>query len=306
MSVFMAASTLCLVLTSAVHGVDEPQVVDLEYTFRTGEPLRYEVSRRSVMSQSMGAQLSMMSESFVSDVTRERIGEKDDGSLIVRQVTNSFAYREATPAGEFDFDSSSEEDQGKRGDERVRGFYESLGWDIEYVLSPKGEVIGVENLDSLGERVGEIAQEDARVELEDTFSLDSLIQEVNPFMHLLPDEQVGKGDTWVSTFTIVDEGMEMTAKQNMLVQSVLDWKDGHYVGVKFEGDVDMQLPPEFPPFMEVTESTIEGAFVFNTHYGAVSDYNSTIKFVFSGTPGPGMDTVTLVMSLHMRYELQRD
>jgi hypothetical protein len=254
----------------------------------------------------MGEQLSVMEERFVSDITREQIGKSDDGMLVMRQITNSFTMRESTPAGVFKFDSNNEEDQGKRSDERVRGIYESLGWAIDYAISPKGEVLRVENLEALGEKISAITQEQIREELEDALSLDTLIQDVNPFMHLLPEQEVGKDDTWVSSFTIIDDGMKMTANQEMLVQSVFDWKDGHYVGVKFEGDVEMQLPPEFPPFMTITESSISGNFIFNTHYGAVSDYKSSIRFVFTGTPGPGMDTITLVLGLHMEYELQRE
>lgn len=306
MSITLATSTMCLAWATMTSGGDEPEKVALAYTFRTEEPLRYEMMRTSVMSQLMGEQLSMMEERIISDVTREQIGKTDDGALIMRQITNSFTMKESTPAGEFMFDSENEEDQDKRTDERVRGIYESLGWEIDYVISPKGEVLRVENLEALEEKIDAMSEEQIRAELEEALSLDTLIQDVNPFMHLLPEQEVGIDDTWVSSFTIIDDGMTMTATQQMLVESLLDWKDGHYVGVKFEGDVDMQLPPEFPPFMALTKSTISGNFIFNTHYGAVSDYKSTIRLVFSGTPGPGMDNISLVIGLHMEYELQQD
>ena len=306
MSIILSAGTLCLALASSVHGLDEPEKVKLEYTFRTGEALRYEVTKSSVMSQIMGDQLVVMKETIVSDVTRERIGDTDDGGMVVRQVTDSFTLVESTPAGEFAFDASSDEDASKRSDARVRGLYESLGWEIEYVMTPRGEVEGVQNLESIDQQIDQISQQDLRAELQDSFTVEPLIQEVNPFMHLLPEEGVGKGDTWETAFVIIDEGMTMSAEQEMLVETVLEWKDGHYVSVSFDGDLDVTLPPDFPPFMKLTESTIEGTFIFNTHYGSVSDYNSKFRFVFSGSPGEGMDTITLVLSLQMQYELKRD
>ena len=95
----------------------------------------------------------------------------------------------------------------------------------------------------------------------------------------------------------------MTATQNMEVLSVLDWKDGHYVHVRFEGQLDMTMPEEFPPFMKVTEQTIKGFYIFNTHYGTVTEYSGNMSFRFEGSPGEGLGDIIMTLNMGMSYEM---
>lgn len=306
MSMTLAAGALCLSLLNPATASIEPEKVDLAYTYRSGEPMRYTQTKSNTMMQIMGAQVQVMSEESVSEITRERIESRDDGSLVVRQAAESFTYKETNPGGEFVFDSKSEEDADKRGDQRVRSIYEGLGWGTEYVITPKGEVVGIDNLKELGQQIDQAAGDDLKAELREAFSQETLVRQVGPFMHLLPDGPVGVGDTWVRTFTIADGGMTMTATQNMEVESLLEWKDGHYVRVSFEGDLDIGLPETFPPFLKLTEQTIKGYFIFNTHYGTVSDYRGTLHFKVEGSPGEGMGNMVMTVDLGMAYKLKND
>lgn len=303
MSVIIAAGTLCLALTSSFSGVLEPEKVELAYTFRTGDPLPYTLTSGSTMTQIMPGHVVSMSDETVSQITRERVGTKDDGSLVIGQRVSSFTMTETSPSGQFSFDSVKEEDAGKRTDPRVRSLFETLPWETQYVLTPNGDVVGVENVDELESKINAIVDAELRADIEESFSEMALIREVDPFIDVLPESPVGKGDTWVKVFNVNDDEMKMTATQNMEVVSVLDWKDGHYVHVKFEGQLDMTLPEEFPPFMKVTEQAIKGFYIFNTHYGTVTEYTGKMSFRFEGSPGEGLGDIIMTLNMDMSYKL---
>jgi len=303
MSIIIAAGTLCLALTSSVSGLLEPEEVALEYTFRTGEPLSYTLTSKSEMTQIMMGNVASMSDETVSEITRERVGEKDDGSLVISQRVTSFTMTETSPGGQFSFDSENDEDAGKRTDPRVRSLVETQPWETQYVLTPNGDVVGVENLDEIQTKINGIDEAELRAEIKESFSEMALIREVDPFIDVLPESPVGKGDTWVKVFKVDDDEMKMTATQNMEVLSVLDWKDGHYVHVRFEGQLDMTMPEEFPPFMKVTEQTIKGFYIFNTHYGTVTEYSGNMSFRFEGSPGEGLGDIIMTLNMGMSYEI---
>jgi len=303
MSIILAAGTLCLALTSSFSGVLEPEKVELAYTFRTGETLPYTLTSESTMTQIMPGHVVSMSDETVSQITREHVGTKDDGSLIIRQRVSSFTMTENSPSGQFTFDSENDEDAGKRSDPRVQSLVVTQPWETQYVLTPSGDVVGVENLDEIQAKINAVAAAGLRAEIEESFSEMALIREVEPFIDVLPESPVGKGDTWVKVFKVNDDEMKMTATQNMEVVSLLDWKDGHYVHVKFEGQLDMTLPEEFPPFMKVTEQTIKGFYIFNTHYGTVTEYSGNMSFRFEGSPGEGLGDILMTLNMGMSYEL---
>lgn len=303
MSIIIAAGTLCLALTSSFSGVIEPEKVELAYTFRTGDPLPYTLTSGSTMTQIMPGHVVSMSDETVSQITRERVGTKDDGSLIISQRVSSFTMLETSPSGQFFFSSENDQDASKRTDPRVRSLVETLPWETQYLLTPNGDVAGVENLDEIQSKINAIVDAELRADIEESFSEMALIREVDPFIDVLPESPVGKGDTWVKVFQVNDDEIKMNATQNMEVLSVLDWKDGHYVHVKFEGQLDMTLPEEFPPFMKVTEQTIKGFYIFNTHYGTVTEYKGKMSFRFEGSPGEGLGDIIMKLNMDMSYKL---
>ncbi|MFG0246290.1 MAG: DUF6263 family protein [Phycisphaerales bacterium JB052] len=303
MTIVLAAGTLCLTLLASVSTTVEPEKVELAYTFRTDEPLSYTLTSGNAMTQIMPGQVMSMKEETVSQITRERIATKDDGSLVINQRVSSFTMTEMSPGGQFTFDSENEEDAGKRTDPRVEPLVVTQPWDTQYVLAPGGDVVSVENFDALREKIGGIDSAELRAEIEESFSEMALIREVEPFIDVLPESPVGKGDTWVKVFKIDDGEMKMTATQNMEVLSLLDWKDGHYVHVRFEGQLDMTMPEGFPPFMKATDQTITGYYIFNTHYGTVTEYSSTMKFRFAGSPGEQIGDIIMTLDLSMSYKL---
>ncbi|HCT43599.1 MAG: hypothetical protein CMJ35_05790 [Phycisphaerae bacterium] len=303
MSIALAAGTLCLTLLTSVTTTIEPEKVELAYTFKTGEPLSYTLTSGNAMTQIMPGQVISMNEETVSQITRERVATKEDGSLVINQHVSSFTMTQTAPNGTFSFDSLSEDDAAKRTDQRVESLVVTQPWDTQYVLAPGGDVVGVENLDTLQEKIGGIDSAELRAEIEESFSEMALIREVEPFIDVLPESPVGKGDTWVKAFKVDDGEMKMTATQNMEVLSVLDWKDGHYVHVRFEGQLDMTMPEGFPAFMKATDQTIKGYYIFNTHYGTVTEYSSTMKFRFAGSPGEQIGDIVMTLDLSMSYEL---
>lgn len=290
--------------TLGERGQTQSEPVTLEYTYRQGAPLRYKVTSSSSMIQHAMGQTVTVRDRSTTVLTRELAHKRDDGSLVIAQTPESYKNSETSPAGEFTFDSTSEEDKPKGDDPRVKADVTSLGWRTELVISPRGRITGVANSDELTERIAKVSDPQTRAQLEETFTLESLTREYGPFMFVLPEKPVGVGDSWEQSFTVSEDGMAMTANQTMTVKSIADWKDGSRVRVEFNGKLDMQLPPEFPAFMKVSAKSIKGHYVFSTHEGAMSEYHATIHFRFEGSPGEGAPPMSVDVALDMQYALQ--
>lgn len=307
---FLTTVSVVLVQGSVVTaGVFEPEkqpAVKLEYTYKIGEPVRYKFESYQFMVQIAMDQVSTTSETTNTVIRRELLDEREDGTLVVSSQTEQYAFEQKVNDEVYAFDSENPEHESQRGDPQVRARIETMGWPTQFVMTPLGEVVGVANEAHIAQKIDAVGNESLREEVRAQYSTPILIREANIFSKLLSENPVGVGDSWSVSYAIEEEPMTFVVNQEMTVASILDWKEGKRVRVEFKGEIDLELPADFPAFMKVEQRSIEGSFVFNTHIGTVTEYRSTMSIGFGGSPGEGIPGVSISSSLRTEYEMMND
>lgn len=307
LSVLMLMLPMGSIMLGAGVEPEEQAPVKLEYTFQVGEPVRYKAHNLANITQVFFDQISTSSEEMNSVISRELIETLDDGTLVIAEQTEQYKYRKTTSDdGEFVFDSTNPDDQSKRDDERIRATMTGLDWVVQLLMSPQGEITGLANEKALIARTQEIENAELRAEVLDELSFANQLKEINPFTKLLPEQAVGVGDTWDVSYRIDESPMIFKVEQTMTVTGIIDWKEGKYVSVDVVGIINFDLPPDSPEFMKITANSIKGQFVFNTHLGTVTDYESTLTIGFGGSPSEDSPGVLISSTLSTSYEMIRD
>lgn len=310
MSTLLSAVAVFLPLISSgaveTRQPSEQPDVKLEYTYQIGEPVRYEFEAFQYMIQVAMGQVATTSETTNSVIRRELLDVREDGTLVVSERTEQYRYQQKVNDEVYDFDSQNPEHEAGRDDPRVRAQTQTMGWPAELIMTPLGEIVGVANEDQISEKIDAVEDEATQEEIRAEYSTPILIREANPFSKLLSESPVGVGDSWSVSYAIDEEPMTFTINQRMTVVSILDWKEGKQVRVVFKGDIDIKLPADFPAFMNIEENSIEGSFVFNTHIGTVTDYQSRMSIGFGGSPGEDIPAVSISSTLRTEFEMIRD
>ncbi len=294
-------------LVSAVFAEPEKQPeVTLAYTYQAGEPVRYRFESYQFAIQIAMDQMSTSSQSTSSVLHRELLDEREDGTLVVAEKTEQYAFEQKVNDEIYAFDSENPEHESHRDDPQVRAQIETLGWPTQYVMTPLGEVVGIANEAQIAEKIDAVEDASLRDEIRAQYSTPILIREANPFSKLLSDSPVGVGDSWTVSY-VIDEGpMSFKVNQRMTVASILDLEEGKRVRVEFDGTIDFEMPADFPAFMKVEEHSVEGRFVFNTHLGTMTEYQSRMSIGFGGSPGEGIPKVSVSTTLRTEYEMMND
>ena len=292
-----------LMMLGAGAEPEEQAPVKLEHTFQSGEPIRYKaISDRTSVQSGMG-QVVSSNEEHKSVISRELIETREDGTLVVAEKREQYGYYQRTDSTVFEFDSSKEEDQSKRDDERVRAAMTRLDWDVAYLMSPMGEILGIANEAELEGQAQKIEDETLRAEVMTQLASAALIKEANPVTMVIPEHAVAVGDSWDVSYTVQEGPIVFEMKRTMTVAGIIDWKEGKRVRVDIAGTIEFELPANFPSFMKITNNSIEGWFVFNTHLGTVTDYKAFQFIAFGGSPGEDMPGVYVSSSATTRYDM---
>lgn len=307
---FMTTLGVALVQGSLVSAaVVEPETqpeLKLEYTYRVGEPVRYEFESYQFMVQIAMDRVATSSEATNSVIRRELLDVREDGTLVVSERTEQYGYEQKVNDEVYSFDSQNPEHEAGRDDPRVRAQTETMGWPADLIMTRVGEIVGVANEDQIAQKIEAVEDEALRDEIRAQYSTPILIREKNPFSKLLSENPVGVGDSWSVSYVIDEDPMSFTVNQQMTVVSINNWKEGKQVRVEFKGDIDIKLPADFPAFMNIEENSIEGSFVFNTHIGTVTEYQSRMSIGFRGTPGEGIPAVSISTTLRTEYDMIED
>jgi len=277
----------------------------LEYTFDTKGPITYVITQSQSITQDIMGEVSQSTESGALFVHRELIATQDDGTLVVSQRSKAYSFTENLMDENFEFDSTNPAHDPLKSDYRVATQVESFGWNIEILMSPQGDVVGLNNADEISDLIEKVSDSENQEELTDMFSLQTLTGDYGPFWHVLPEQAVGLGDVWERVYTIEDEDFGFIIDQTMTVKQITKTKGGQTLHVDIEGtiNVDEAMLSEFPPFMKVTKNTYSGNFIFNTALGTVTNFESTISLDIAGSPGEGMGDVIISSDMKLQYKM---
>lgn len=301
------AAALAFSSMTTIHAEPEkPAPVTLEYTFKGQDSFSY--TQTSIMSQLqlVFGNATSNTTTSTSTLTRSLAETLDDGSLVIADKTELKSFNNDNNGDIFDFDPANPEHAEKASDPRVAPALAIQDWSVHYIMSPLGEVLGVQNTEEIQELAAQVEQEGLRKQLQAGYTEEAMSTEFEPTVFLLPENPVTVGDQWSRSYTMAADPMEFVINQTMTVEGILDWKDGKYVRVSFEGEMDIKLPPEFPAFMKITEKSIDGWFVFNTHLGTITEYKMLMKINMAGSPNPSMGEVSVSTSASNAYELDTE
>lgn len=285
------------------HSLDaQIETVKLEYTFDTDGPISYAITQSQSMSQDMMGQLSETSETKSLVVDRELLEIQDDGTLVLVQRSKSYSFTENSAEGVFEFDSTNSDHDSLQSDIRVAAEVESFGWNIEILMSPQGDIVGLHNADEISALVQKVGDSEVQDELADMFSLEIITSDYGPFWHVLPEQAVGLGDKWDRVYTVLDDDSTFVFNQTMTVKKIEKAKGGEIVHVDITGTIDVVFAG-IPPFIKPVKNLYAGSFVFNTVMGTVTNFESTFYLDLAGSPGEGMGEFKMSSKLGMKYEI---
>ena len=158
-----------------IHAVEaKKDTVKLEYTFSTDEPISYVMTYGQIMTADIMGEVFHSSESSSLVFDRELIEIQDDGTLVIAQRSKSYSYTEKSPEDVFEFDSTNPEHASLKLNSLVVAEVESIGWNIEILMSPQGDVVGIHNADEISNLIGKVSVSRAQDELTDMFSIVSI------------------------------------------------------------------------------------------------------------------------------------
>lgn len=298
------AAVLAFSSITTIHAEhDEPAPVKLEYNFAGKDSFSYTQTSTMTQSQSMFGNTTNTSTTSISEMTRSLVETLDDGSLVISDQSTLQEFRNTTPDEQFLYIASNPEDAQKADDPRVAPALAINDWSVEYIISPIGEVLGVRNAQEIQELASDVEREGLRKQLQAGYTEEAMTTEFEPTVFLLPEDPVTVGDQWSRSYTMAADPMQFVINQTMTVQSVADIEGGKYIRVKFEGEMDITLPPDFPAFMKVTTKTVSGSFVFKTTLGTISEYDMVMNIVMSGSPNPSMGEISVSTTAGNSYKL---
>lgn len=174
--------------------------VDLRWKYQKGQELRYKTVQKTATEAAGNTIQQEMSTTFAMNVD-----DVDDKGLAT--LTCKYDAVAIKMAGLQELDYDSEKDKEAPDEPMAQMMSKLVGQSFTMKMTPSGKVTDVKGFDKILEAMmkgagGEAEQEMARQMMKQMFSDDafkSMMQQMSP---PLPEEKVGKGDTWSNEFTL--------------------------------------------------------------------------------------------------------
>ena len=210
----LIAALLCA-LPPASFAQDNQEKVELRWKWAKGQEYVYKSAQKTLLEfggQPMDQQMGYRYSLTVTDVA-----ESGEATITVKYL--AVVTKGSGPTGEYDYDSEKDKEAPTEGPAAMQS--KMVGQSFTMKMTPTGRVTDVQGYDKVLESMtkGEGEENAAqRAQLKQMFNNDTFKGMMQQMAPPLPDQKVGKGDTWSNDFTVkmpMIGGMTFTMKSTL-------------------------------------------------------------------------------------------
>src|SRR5579862_620858 len=207
--------------------------VELRWKWQKGQELVYKSVQKTQLE--FGGQPMDQHMGYTYSLTVTDLSESGEATITVKYL--AVATKGNGPTGEYDYDSEKDKEAPTEGPAAMQS--KMLGQSFTMKMTPTGKVTDVQGYDKVLEAMTKGAGEEAqavRAQLKQMFNNDTFKGMMQQMAPPLPEDKVGKGDTWDNDFVVK---MPMIGGMNFTLKSKLaDVKDSN---AHIEQDIKVEL-----------------------------------------------------------------
>jgi hypothetical protein len=284
------------------------QDVTLRYRWTNGEQLTYRLTQQttSTVSGLPGGLPPVTVEMNASQVLRTSVeGVAADGTATVRSTYESARWEMKSPAGTMLYDSAADTASADRVASRVKDTLSALiGGSFTMTLSPRGEVLAVEGMTQLVEKMFKSFPSDPSIapfltSLRSSLTDEGLRGTLGQGFTPLPEGALKPGDTWENELTRKDAMAGEVAHTTRFTLKAVESGAGERlaqiaaaVSIKLSPAGGMSLPMGFK--MQLGDASGEGELTFDVERGRLQKSVTRLKFPMEmSAPGPDGGTMNM-------------
>jgi hypothetical protein len=275
--------------------------VQLRWKWEKGRELLY----RNVQTQSVEAAGAAMQQEMglTYRMTVEEVDEAGTATLRVR-----YEAMAAKGSGLMEFEYDSDKDKEAPEDPQVAAMTKLIGQSFTMKMTPTGRVTSIEGFGKIVELLlkelkGHPQAAFLQGVLKETFSDEAMKSTFQQMTPALPEQAVGKGDSWKDAFTF---RMPMIGAMKYGIASTLDGVQDGRAAIKQDYTVEMKAdekPDPDSPFaqagLELKESKGKAEVVFSTADGALVSQKTDLVMIMV-VKAAGQE-----IPVHTRNEMKR-
>lgn len=248
--------------------------VELRWKWAKGQELVYKSNQKTLME--FGGQAMEQSMGYTYSMTVTDVAESGEATFTIKYL--AVAAAGSGPQGEYDYDSEKDKEAPADGPAAMQA--KMVGQTFTMKLSPLGRVTAVQGYDKVLEAMLKGAPEDnpqMRMQLKQMFNDESFKGTMQQLFPPLPEEKVGKDDTWKSEYVVkVPMIGGMTFSQN---SKITDLKDGT-ASLDQEIKVEMKGGDKDNPLagvVEMKDAKGKASAAFSTEKGCIVSQKSAME-----------------------------
>ncbi|HLY11639.1 MAG TPA: DUF6263 family protein [Planctomycetota bacterium] len=173
--------------------------VELRWKWQKGQELVYKSVQKTQLE--FGGQPMDQHMGYTYSLTVTDLSESGEATITVKYL--AVATKGNGPTGEYDYDSEKDKEAPTEGPAAMQS--KMLGQSFTMKMTPTGKVTDVQGYDKVLEAMTKGAGEEAaaaRAQLKQMFNNDTFKGMMQQMAPPLPEDKVGKGDTWKNEFLV--------------------------------------------------------------------------------------------------------
>ena len=173
--------------------------VELRWKWAKGQEYVYKSAQKTLLE--FGGQPMDQQMGYKYSLTVTDVAESGEATITVKYL--AVVTKGSGPTGEYDYDSEKDKEAPTEGPAAMQS--KMVGQSFTMKMTPTGRVTDVQGYDKVLEAMtkGEGEENAAqRAQLKQMFNNDTFKGMMQQMAPPLPEQKVGKGDTWTSDFTV--------------------------------------------------------------------------------------------------------
>lgn len=265
--------------------------VELRWKWAKGQELIYKSTQKTLME--FGGQPMEQHMGYTYSLTIEDVAESGEATIGVKYL--AVITKGNGPQGEYDYDSEKDKEPPAEGPAAMQA--KMVGQSFKMKMTPAGKVTDVQGYDKVLEAMAKDGDPAMKAQLKQMFNNDTFKGMMQQMAPPLPDEKVGKGDTWTNEFTVK---MPMIGGMNFGLKSKLaDLKDAN---AHIEQDIKVELKGgdkdnPLAGLVEIKDGKGKATSVYSTEKGCFLSQKSAMEMTIAvqGQSMPMKTTVELTL-----------
>ncbi|HUR38137.1 MAG TPA: DUF6263 family protein [Planctomycetota bacterium] len=268
--------------------------VELRWKWQKGQEYIYKSSQKTLLE--FGGQPMDQQMGYKYSLTVADVAESGEATITVKYL--AVVTKGTGPAGEYDYDSEKDKEAPAEGPAAMQA--KMVGQSFTMKMTPAGRVTDVQGYDKVLEAMtkGEGEENAAmRAQLKQMFNNDTFKGMMQQMAPPLPDQKVGKGDTWANDFTVkmpMIGGMTFTMKSTLAELKENNAQIDQDIKIELKGgDKDNPLAG----LIEMKDAKGKASAVYSVEKGCFLSQKSAMemKIAVQGMEMPMKTSVELIL-----------